>query len=106
MFVYGRRERIARRGLIVTDVRRGRASRSRSAALLRSTRRLMSIRWPDIQSPEQSVVVAIFLEHDRLEKDVRQIDVGVAVHDLDDAARSVFGKIGQRCDDVGPADLV
>jgi hypothetical protein len=52
------------------------------------------------------VVVAMFLEHDRLKKDVRQIAVGVAVHDLDDAARSIFGKIGQRRDDVSPADLV
>jgi hypothetical protein len=57
-----------------------------------STRRLMSIRWSEIQSPEQSVVVAIFLERDRLEKDVRKIDVGVAVHDLDNAARSIFRK--------------
>jgi hypothetical protein len=45
-------------------------------------------------APEQSVVVAIFLEHDHLKKDVRQIGVGVAVHDLDDAARSIFGKTG------------
>src|SRR6478736_5498567 len=32
-----------------------------------------------VTPPSKSVVVAIFLEHDRLKKDVRQIDVGVAV---------------------------
>ena len=52
------------------------------------------------------MVIAVFFEHDRLKKDVRQIDVGVAVHDLDDAARSIFGEVSQCCDDVGAADLV
>ncbi len=52
------------------------------------------------------MVIAVLFEHHGLEKDISQIDVGVAVHDLDNTARSIFGKVGQRRDDVGPADVV
>jgi hypothetical protein len=63
-------------------------------------------RGKHVSASRSSVVIAIVLEHHCLKEDVCQIDVGVSVHDLDNAAWSIFGKIGQRRDNVGPTYLV